>query len=189
MSVYRSKCKYQLIYPVVGTRAYLSLSPEKGAKKCYEELKSLNNVDAQYFTVLNIDTYETYKFKIDSDKSQKTNNDNIQQTINNLNIRVQKLESKVFEPKPTNQIHPIQQAHQDAKQINPTDQLQQEQEQKQVSVNNVDYHDQIRQSDNLLANVLSKDIKSFNLENKARVKGSVIQKSSDVQADDNCSIM
>ena len=92
MPIYRNKYKYQLIYPVVGTCAYQSTSLKKGAKKCYEELKSLSNINTPYFTVLNLDTYETYKFQLDAENFSKINNDNLQDTVNNLSSRVQKLE-------------------------------------------------------------------------------------------------
>lgn len=102
MSLYRNKYKYQLIHPVVGTRAYQTTSLKKGAKKCYEELKSLDNISSLHFTILNIDTYETYKFKInhaninkiqtggDGELVKKVNS--IQDAVNKLNSRVRKLE-------------------------------------------------------------------------------------------------
>lgn len=123
MNIYHNKYKYQLIHPVVGTRIYQTRSLKKGAKKCYEELKSFNNINSPYFTVLNVDTFEIYKFKIDATntKAQGVNGklndtefikkiDRIQETISGLILRIQKLEDnkkinserseykKVYEP-------------------------------------------------------------------------------------------
>lgn len=98
MPLYQNKYKYQLVYPVIGTRVYQTTSLKKGAKKCYEELKSLENINTSYFTVLNIDTYETYKFQIDdkefvdtniinpnnSNNTDNTNNTNNSNNSNNL---------------------------------------------------------------------------------------------------------
>lgn len=64
MPVFRNKYRYQLIAPIVGTHVYQTPSLKKGAKKCYEELRSLDNLESTHFTVLNIDTYETYQFQI-----------------------------------------------------------------------------------------------------------------------------
>ena len=88
MPVYRNKYKYQLVHPVVGTCAYQTTSLKKGAKKCYEELKALDNINASHFTVLNVDTYETYKFEIDS-KSQLANNSNLNNINTNTNMNTQ----------------------------------------------------------------------------------------------------
>lgn len=107
MSLYRNKYKYQLIHPVVGTRAYQTTSLKKGARKCYEELKSLNNINTSQFTILNIDTYKIYKFQIDATNINKTQYggnskdkgdiikkiDLIEDAVNKLNSRVQKLEN------------------------------------------------------------------------------------------------
>lgn len=71
MSIYRDKCKYQLIHPIVGTRVYRTNSLKKGAKKCYNELKSLNNINTLTFTILNVETYETFQFKINTKNIEK----------------------------------------------------------------------------------------------------------------------
>jgi hypothetical protein len=99
MPVHHNKCKYQLIHPVVGTRVYQTTSLKKGAKKCYEELKSLNNIDAAQFSVLNVDTYETYHFQIDDSHKLSGGGaslglelNQIQSAIESIDSRLQKLE-------------------------------------------------------------------------------------------------
>lgn len=69
MSVYKNRSKYQLISPIVGTKIYQTSSPEKGARHCYDELKLISGVNALDFTMMNIDTFETYKYGI----ADKTN--------------------------------------------------------------------------------------------------------------------
>ncbi|AYV75919.1 MAG: hypothetical protein Terrestrivirus3_188 [Terrestrivirus sp.] len=64
MQVYKTKYKYQLIYPIVGNKLYQATSLKGGAKRCYDELKQLDNIESDYFTVMNVDTFETFKFKI-----------------------------------------------------------------------------------------------------------------------------
>jgi hypothetical protein len=107
MPVYQNKYKYQLIHPIVGTRVYQTTSLKRGAKKCYEELKSLNNINSPSFTVLNVDTYETFKFRIDSTKVNgalagsngaksidQEGIDELRKTIGDLHARVKKLEDQ-----------------------------------------------------------------------------------------------
>ena len=65
MPIFHSKHKYQLIHPVVGTKAYYTTTLMKGAKQCFEELKTLN-INATQFSVLDHETYEVYKFEIDN---------------------------------------------------------------------------------------------------------------------------
>lgn len=60
--------RFQLVGPIVGTKAYQTESFDMGVKKCYQELKqrggsNFNKYDT--FSVMDMDTYETYKFKID----------------------------------------------------------------------------------------------------------------------------
>lgn len=118
--MYRNKYKYQLIHPIVGTRAYQTNSFKKGAKKCYEELKSLDNINTTQFTVLNLDTFQTYKFQIDTHKINKQQHDqeleykneqnkseinkieSIQNTLNNLDSRITKLENLIHQKNDTN---------------------------------------------------------------------------------------
>jgi len=99
VSIYRDGYKYQLIHPIVGTRVYKTNSLNKGAKKCYEELKSLNNINSEYFTILNIDTYQTFKFKINKQQlvggghnNNNNNNNNINMYLSNLDARISRLE-------------------------------------------------------------------------------------------------
>lgn len=65
------KHKYQLIYPIFGNKIYHTTSLKGGAQKCYDELKYLDVIQDNYFIVLNIDTNETYKFKIDKKFTDK----------------------------------------------------------------------------------------------------------------------
>ena len=56
--------RYQLIAPVHGDKIYQTTSLNKGAKKCFEELKGCGKNNFNSFTVMNLDNYETYKFAI-----------------------------------------------------------------------------------------------------------------------------
>ena len=178
MPIYRNKYKYQLIYPVVGTCAYQSTSLKKGAKKCYEELKSLSNINTPYFTVLNLDTYETYKFQIDAENFSKINNDNLHDTVNNLSSRVQKLEQSLeaIARSPGRQFEGRQFVG--GNDINKNDKIVDKLDalgklDKLDKVDKVDKIDKIDKiggkndkiigSDNLFANVLSKDMQNFNI--------------------------
>lgn len=122
MLSYKKQNKYQLVYPVKGTKIYQSNSLNKGARKCFNDLKLLENFDSPFFKIINIDTGEAYLFKInkkannsknngiidldlsknsqESVQSIKYNNDNfndIKSMIKNLNIKINKLEDRIDE--------------------------------------------------------------------------------------------
>jgi hypothetical protein len=75
MSYNHFRQRYQLISPVVGNKIYQTSTAKKGAKKCYHELKGYGPIRDTEFSVLNLDSYETYKFKIDKLYSQRGGND------------------------------------------------------------------------------------------------------------------
>lgn len=158
MSSFHNKYKYQLIYPIVGTRVYQTTSFKKGAVKCYNELKSLNNINSSYFTILNLDTYETYKFKINTKLNPELNpklnlDTNIQDTLNDLNIRVKKIEDTIFNSKNSNLVFDeINKIHKVDK-IDKLDKMD-----KVDKINKIDKIDEIIKTDNF-ANVLTKNYK------------------------------
>jgi len=56
--------RYQLIKPIISDKIYETSSLIKGAKKCYNEVKSAKIGGAKTFTVRDIDSQQTYIFKI-----------------------------------------------------------------------------------------------------------------------------
>ena len=56
--------RFQLIKPFIGEKVYETSSLKKGAKKCYQEFKQSQNNKTNEFSVLNIDTHETYRYKV-----------------------------------------------------------------------------------------------------------------------------
>ena len=82
MQVYKTKYKYQLIYPIVGNKLYQATSLKGGAKRCYDELKQLDNIESDYFTVMNVDTFETFKFKIHPRKKNILKYSNFNKNVN-----------------------------------------------------------------------------------------------------------
>lgn len=81
---------YQLISPIVSNNIYKTSRMMKGAKKCYEELKSHNIKDLETFSIKNRDTNETLTFKIH--KQHGGGNDD---KIDKLDERLKLLELKV----------------------------------------------------------------------------------------------
>jgi hypothetical protein len=56
--------RYQLIKPIISDKIYETSSLIKGAKKCYSEVKNAKISGAKTFTVRDIDSQETFIFKI-----------------------------------------------------------------------------------------------------------------------------
>ena len=56
--------RYQLIKPIISDKIYETSSLIKGAKKCYSEVKNAKICGAKTFTVRDIDSQETFIFKI-----------------------------------------------------------------------------------------------------------------------------
>lgn len=78
--------RFQLITPVVSNKIYLTNSVQKGAGKCFEELKGCGANNFNQFTIMNVDNFETYKFAIDKKRNHLTNNKiGISSNINNQN--------------------------------------------------------------------------------------------------------
>jgi hypothetical protein len=75
--------RFQLISPIIGNKIYQSSSFNKGAKKCYDELKGCGKNDFNDFTIMNLDNYETFKFAINK---REKHNHNLQQGGNIQNI-------------------------------------------------------------------------------------------------------
>lgn len=122
MPVYRNKYKYQLIHPIVGTRLYQTTSLKKGAQKCYDELKSFNNINARQFSIINADTYETYQFQIDNfshstqsggNNNKQTTDKDIQSTIALFDNRLKKLEEVVYNKYPDSSLERNKPANKD----------------------------------------------------------------------------
>lgn len=55
--------RFRLISPMVGNKIYSTTSLKHGAKKCLNELNS-DTKKYDSFAMLDVDTYETYKFKL-----------------------------------------------------------------------------------------------------------------------------
>jgi hypothetical protein len=56
--------KYQLVSPIVGSKIYQAADYKKGAKRCYNELMGMGSMNSNEFIMMDIDTYETYTYKI-----------------------------------------------------------------------------------------------------------------------------
>ena len=56
--------RYQLIKPIISDKIYETSSLMKGAKKCYSEVKTAKIIGSKTFTMRDIDSQETYIFKI-----------------------------------------------------------------------------------------------------------------------------
>lgn len=64
--------RFQLIAPIVGNKIYQTNSFQKGAGKCFEELKGCEKNDFNQFTIMNVDNFETYKFGISKREKHNT---------------------------------------------------------------------------------------------------------------------
>lgn len=62
--------RLQLIHPIHGTKVYQATTFDNAVKKCYNELKENGNIPSDYFSVMNIDTFETFKFGINKNKNK-----------------------------------------------------------------------------------------------------------------------
>ena len=56
--------RYQIIKPFISDKIYESSSMKKGSKKCYSEIKEANLDGVANFTIKDIDSNETFIFKI-----------------------------------------------------------------------------------------------------------------------------
>jgi hypothetical protein len=82
------KSKYQLIYPIIGNNLYFASSLKSGARKCFNDLKELDSVNSDYFTIINVDTLETFKFRISNTNPRNelaAINDTIHQNVSAIN--------------------------------------------------------------------------------------------------------
>ncbi len=66
--------RLQLIHPIHGAKIYQASTFDSAVKKCYNELKENGNLNSDYFTVMNINTFETFKFAINKNKKNKSIN-------------------------------------------------------------------------------------------------------------------
>lgn len=62
--------RYQLIKPIVSHKIYETHSFNRASKKCYDELKALNMLNVNSFTIRDIDTNAMFTFKIHDDTKQ-----------------------------------------------------------------------------------------------------------------------
>ena len=83
-----SKHKYQLISPVIGNNLYIASSLKSGAAKCFNDLKQLDVINANYFTIIDIDTFETFKFQIDKNLINHNMKTKINNDLDSHRIRV-----------------------------------------------------------------------------------------------------
>jgi hypothetical protein len=60
--------RFQLIHPYNGSKIYVTNSVDKAASKCYQELKNNPNKYFNFFTVYNLDTFETFNYKINKNQ-------------------------------------------------------------------------------------------------------------------------
>jgi hypothetical protein len=67
-----NKHRYRLIAPIVGNKIYMTSSLKHGAKKCFQEINVIKNKFPE-FAILNIDTYETFRFKVNHKKTKTQN--------------------------------------------------------------------------------------------------------------------
>lgn len=56
--------KYKIVEPIINNKIYESNSFKKASKRCYNEIKSLKLVNVDKFIMKDIDTNQTYSFKI-----------------------------------------------------------------------------------------------------------------------------
>lgn len=54
--------RFQLVSPVMGSKIYKAPSLNQGSYKCYQELKAASISDWKEFAVMDVDTYEIFKF-------------------------------------------------------------------------------------------------------------------------------
>lgn len=69
--------RFQLINPAVGQKIYQTDSLEKGAKKCYGELKQFAGNNHIGFSIMNVDTFEVYKYEIDANYNKQKGGDTL----------------------------------------------------------------------------------------------------------------
>jgi polyhydroxyalkanoate synthesis regulator phasin len=63
------KHRYQMIEPMIGNAIFVS-SLKKASKKCYKDLKKHGQLGGKLFALKDIDTHETYTFKLNNHNSQ-----------------------------------------------------------------------------------------------------------------------
>lgn len=75
--MYKERKRYQLVYPYDGKKVYETSSLNKGAKRCYEELKKTSHYQAaDKFTIMDIDNFKKYEFAIKKPVHQMGGNNN-----------------------------------------------------------------------------------------------------------------
>ena len=65
MKLQYKKHRFRLISPIVGNKIYVTSSLKHGAKKCSTELNKNKYTE---FSIIDIDTFHTYKFVINKKK-------------------------------------------------------------------------------------------------------------------------
>lgn len=94
--------RFQLVSPIVGEKIYQTNSAKAGFKKCYEELKAFGLKNYKEFSVMDINTYKTFKFAIRHNKIQigsGNENKNIDdQSKNSQDTQEDTQEEKNIEP-------------------------------------------------------------------------------------------
>jgi len=93
--------RFQLISPIISKNIHTCYDLNEGAKTCYNELKANNynysmnseNNKNNTFSIMNVDTFETYKFQLGKKKSQMNGGGDIR--LSRLDNMFHKLAYKV----------------------------------------------------------------------------------------------
>lgn len=100
MKLQYKKHRFRLISPIVGNKIYVTSSLKHGAKKCSTELNKNKYTE---FSIIDIDTFHTYKFVINKKKTQCNNHinspdsSNVENKINLLENRLTIVENRINE--------------------------------------------------------------------------------------------
>lgn len=101
MKLQYKKHRFRLISPIVGNKIYVTSSLKHGAKKCSTEL---NKNKYNEFSIIDIDTFHTYRFVINKKKTQcedyiikNPDSSNIENKINQLENRLTIAENRINE--------------------------------------------------------------------------------------------
>ncbi len=87
--------RYQLVVPFIDNNIYSAKNPIAAAKICYNQIKSKGTTGLTSFTIKNIDTKESFSFKINNPSVSGEAVDKSYVQIDELKKRIKVMETKL----------------------------------------------------------------------------------------------
>lgn len=80
--------RYQLIEPIISNKIYDTTSLKRASKRCFNEVKNLKYNNLTTFTIQNLDSNETFTFKIHKPPHKLDNINEVNENILNLSYLI-----------------------------------------------------------------------------------------------------